>query len=213
MYVISGAQGSKNSMFRRLIPGNRDSKKDSSDLILRLSKGDNAAIEELYTLYFDRIYSLVYNQVGRDQCSAEEVVQETWLAVIKSAKKFKGTSQPYTWLCSIALHKIKDYQRRHYVDMAKLYRPSEDPEIAELQLIDSGPLPDEIIEKEETKEMVRRALSSLPSHYQQVLTLKYVEEMSAKEISQSLGKSTRSVESMLDRAKLALRNKIVESSK
>ncbi|MFC2017937.1 RNA polymerase sigma factor [Chloroflexota bacterium] len=205
-------------MFDRFISGNRKSKEagseaDSSDLILRLSKGDTAAIEELYNLYFDRIYSMVYNRVGRNHDNAEEVVQEIWLAVIKSAKKFKGKSSPYTWICSIAAHKITDYQRRSYRDNAMVHKPSTNPEIPELQLIDSNPLPEELIEKKETKEVVRMALDSLPSHYQQVLTLKYIEELSAKEVGQVLGKSKKSVESLLDRAKLALRNEIVDMSR
>lgn len=208
-----GVREYKNSVFGWLIVGNRESKEDSSDLIRRLSKGDTAAIVELYDLYFDRIYSMVYNQLDRNHSNTEDVVQETWLAAIKSAKKFKGNSQPYTWLCGIAWHKIRDHQRRHYRDKAKLYRPSIDSGIPELQLIDSGPLPIEIIEKEETKEVVRMALSSLPGHYQQVLILKYVEDMSAKEVGQSLGKSKKSVESMLDRARVALKDKIIDLSK
>ena len=201
------------AVLEKLLPGSRKSKAAGSDLIHRLSKGDTAAIEELYGLYFDRIYSMVYNQVGRNHDSAEEVVQETWLAVIKSAKKFKGKSSPYTWICSIAAHKITDYQRRAYRDNAMLQKPSNNPEIPELELIDSGPLPDELVEKEETKEVVRRALDSLPSHYQQVLILKYIDEMSAKEVGEVLGKSAKSVESLLDRAKLALRNEIITLSR
>jgi RNA polymerase sigma-70 factor, ECF subfamily len=185
----------------------------SSNLVSSLSKDDPADIEGLYNLYFDRIYSLVYNQVGRNHVSAEEVVQETWLAVIKSATKFKGKSSLYTWICSIAHHKISDYQRRSYRDDVMGQKPSANPEIPELQLVDSGPLSEEIIEKEETKWVVRRALGSLPSHYQQVLTLKYIEEMSAKEVSQVIGKSIKSVESLLSRAKLALLNEIVDMSK
>lgn len=205
-------------MFGRFIFSNRKTKAAgseaaSSDLISRLSKGDTVAIEEVYNLYFDRIYSMVYNQVGRNHDSAEEVVQEIWLAVIKSAKKFKGKSSPYTWICSIARHKITDYQRRSYRDSDMVQKPSTNPEIPELQLIDSGPLPEELIEKEETKQAVRMALDSLPAHYQQVLMLKYIEEMSAKEVGQVLGKSTKSVESLLDRARLALRNELVDRSR
>jgi RNA polymerase sigma-70 factor (ECF subfamily) len=187
-----------------------ESKDKSSALIQRLAKGDIDAMEEFYNLYFDRIYSMVFNQVGRNHSSAEDVVQEIWMAVIKSAKNFKGQSQPYTWLCSIAWHKIMDFQRRHYREKARLHQPAPRLDMPELQLIDSAPLPEKMAELEETKKLVRGALSSLPSQYQQVLTLKYLEDMSAKEISQVLNKSTKSVESLLDRARLALRNRIVQ---
>jgi len=174
-----------------------------------LSTGDATAIEELYRLYFDRIYSMVFNQVGRDHGNTEDVVEEAWLAVVKSAKKFKGQSQPYTWLCGIVWHKIRDFQRRHYREMSKLERFSSQSAIPKLELIDVEPIPQEVIEQEETRELVRRALSALPGHYQQALTLKYLENMPASEIGQVMVKSTKSVESMLDRARLALREQII----
>jgi RNA polymerase sigma-70 factor (ECF subfamily) len=183
------------------------------DLIQKLSKGDTAAIEELYNLYFDRIYSMVFNQVGRNHSSAEDVVQEAWLAVIKSSRKFKGQSQPCTWLYGIVWHKIRDFQRLHYREMARLIELSTPLDIPELEVIDYEPLPQEVIEREETRELVRKALFSLPNRYQQVLMLKYSENMSAKEISEVMSKSTKSVESLLDRARLALRDKIIEINK
>ncbi len=174
---------------------------------------DDSSIESLYRLYFDRIYTMVYNQVGRNHADAEEVVQETWLAAVKSAGKFKGESQPYTWLCSIAWHKIRDFQRRRYRDKSRLYQPSTETDLPELQFIDTNPLPDEIIEKEETREVVRAALFCLPDHYRQVLTLKYLDEMPARDIGQVMSRSTKSVESLLDRARMALRKEITRLSK
>jgi RNA polymerase sigma-70 factor (ECF subfamily) len=185
----------------------------SLDLIQRLGNGDTAAIEELYSLYFDRIYSMVYNQVGRNHTNAEDIVQEAWLAVVKSAKKFKGQSQPYTWLYKIVWYKIKDFQRRHYREITNLQQVSSCSAMPELEVIDTEPIPEEVIEREETRELVRNAVSALPGHYQQILTLKYLENMSAREIGQVMGKSTKSVESLLDRARLALRENIVQVNK
>jgi RNA polymerase sigma factor (sigma-70 family) len=124
-----------------------DSEEGYPDLIQRLRAGDVAAIEELYNLYFDRIYSMVFNQVGRNHTSAEEVVQEAWLAVVKSARKFKGQSQLYTWVCGIAWHKIRDFQRLHYREMARLAESSAPLHITELEVIDSEPLPQEVVER------------------------------------------------------------------
>lgn len=205
-------------MFSWFISSNRKSKAASFgpaslNLIQRFSKGHTNTVEELYDLYFNRIYSMVYSQTGRDHNSAEEVVHETWIAVTKSIRSFKGKSSPYIWICSIAVHKITDYQCRSGSDKAWLKKPPTDPEIPELKLIDSSPLPEELIQKKETKEVVRMALDSLPIYYHLVITLKYMEKMSVKEIGQVLGKSTKSVESLLDRAELALRNEIVAKSR
>ena len=70
------------------------------------------AMEEFYNIYRNRLYSLVLEQVDRDQAVAEDLVQETFLAALGSLDKFRGDSQLYTWLRSIAFHKIKDFYRR-----------------------------------------------------------------------------------------------------
>jgi RNA polymerase sigma-70 factor, ECF subfamily len=181
---------------------------EDGDLVRRFRCGDINAAEELYRLYFDRLYSMVFNQVGRNHKNTEEVVQESWLAIIKSAKKFKGQSQLFTWIYKIAWYKIKDFQRVHYRDIANLQPPSDQTTHPELQLIDTEPLPQELVESEETGNLVRNAMSTLPPHYQQVLTLKYLENLSLKEISEVMDKSTKSVSSLLERARLALRDQV-----
>jgi RNA polymerase sigma-70 factor (ECF subfamily) len=191
----------------------KPAKGDELDLASRLRQGDTGALEELYDLYFDRIYSVIFNQVGRDHSNAEDVTQETWLAAVKSVKRFKGQSEPYTWLCSIAWHKIRDFQRRHYRQMVKQQSPADQPDVATLrQMLDTQPLPQELLEREGTQELVHRALFALPGQYQQVLILKYVEDMPMKEIGYVLGKSTKSVDGLLRRARVALRDKIIQMS-
>jgi len=83
-----------------------------AELVARLRQGDRDALEQLYLRYFDRLYSLVFHQVGRNKSAAEDIVQEVFLAAFKSAAKFRGHSTFYTWLCSIAYHKITDFYRQ-----------------------------------------------------------------------------------------------------
>jgi RNA polymerase sigma-70 factor (ECF subfamily) len=79
-------------------------------------------------------------------------------------------------------------------------------------MLDTQPLPQELLEREGTQELVRRALSALPGQYQLVLILKYVEDMPMKEIGYVLGRSTKSVDGLLCRARAALRDKIIQMS-
>ena len=81
-------------------------------MLKRLHYSDRAALAELYDRYFDRVCSLVFNQVAGNREVAEDIVQDTFLAALKSAKGFKGRSSAYTWLCSIAYHKVADHYRR-----------------------------------------------------------------------------------------------------
>ena len=178
---------------------------EDSKLIEKLKSGDSEAVVELYTAYADRIYSLVFNQVDRNRDAAQDIVQETFLAASKSASKFHGRSKVYTWLYSIAHRKVADFYRRKKRE-ARYQTESSDGHL------DPGsggePLVTEIMEAEEKNRSIQETLSSLPLHYKEVLILKYVEEMPVAEISQVMGRSPKSVEGLLTRARRELRDRL-----
>ena len=173
-------------------------------LVRRLHDGDRSVIGELHYIYFDRLYSLVFHQVDRNRPVAEDIVQETFLAALGSASGFRGQSSLYTWLCSIAHHKIADHYRRQSRERERIDR-SVDVDALDCEGRQANELqPDSLVESAETKYVVNQALAKLPSDYQQVLTLKYFEEMSVVEISHVMGRSPKSVEGLLTRARKAL---------
>ena len=182
-------------------------------LVEKLRSGDSTAMEEFYNIYRNRLYNLVLEQVDRDQAVAEDMVQETFLAALGSLDKFRGDSQLYTWLRSIALHKINDFYRRQARE-PKPKEPSPDFDAME-QLEQTGgdePAPFTVMESEETRQSVQQALVGLPEDYQEVLVLKYLEEMPVLEISQVMGRSPKSVEGLLSRARKAMRDNLAENN-
>jgi RNA polymerase sigma-70 factor, ECF subfamily len=175
-------------------------------LVEKLRSGDSAAMEEFYNLYRKRLYSLVLEQVDRDQAVAEDLVQEVFLAALGSLDKFRGDSQLYTWLRSIALHKINDFYRRQ----ARELKPEESsPDFDAMkqleQIGDNEPATLTVMESEEIRQSVHQALAGLPQDYQEVLVLKYLKEMPVLAISQIMGRSPKSVEGLLSRARKAMR--------
>ena len=182
-------------------------------LVEKLRSGDNTARAEFYNIYRNRLYSLVLEQVDRDQAVAEDLVQEAFLAALGSLDKFRGDSQLYTWLRSIALHKINDFYRRQ----AREPRPKESsPDFDAMkqleQIGDDEPAPLTVMEFEEIRQSVHQALEGLPQDYQEVLILKYLEEMPVLEISQIMGRSPKSVEGLLSRARKAMRDNLAENN-
>jgi len=181
-------------------------------LIERLRAGDNAAREEFYNAFRSRLYSLVLEQVGRDQAVAEDLVQEIFLAALSSLDKFRGGSQLYTWLRSIALHKIYDFYRSQGRE-PKPTEPYPDSDVLTLeQTADEAPAAFAEMESEELRESVHQALAGLPKDYQEVLVLKYLEDMPVLEISQLMGRSPKSVEGLLARARKAMRASLEEDN-
>jgi RNA polymerase sigma-70 factor (ECF subfamily) len=175
-----------------------------ADMLKRLQGGDRTAMAELYDRYFDRLYSLVFNQVDRNRDIAEDIVQETFLAALKSAKGFKGRSSAYTWLCSIAYHKVADHYRRQSRERKRMVSGIDVDTVDDVENPGRQPQPDSLIESAETRQVVNEALAKLPWDYRQVLILKYVEEMSVLEISQIMDRSPKSIEGLLTRSRKAL---------
>jgi len=182
-------------------------------LVEKLCSGDSAAMEEFYNLYRSRLYTLVLDQVDRNPAVAEDLVQETFLAALSSLDKFRGDSQLYTWLRSIAFHKINDFYRRQ----ARETKPKESSTDFDVmkqmeQTRDDQPSAFAVMESEEIRQSVYQALEDLPQDYQKVLVLKYLEEMPVLEISQVMGRSPKSVEGLLSRARKAMRANMEESN-
>jgi RNA polymerase sigma-70 factor (ECF subfamily) len=182
-------------------------------LVEKLRSGDSTAMEEFYNFYRNRLYNLILEQVGRDQSIAEDLVQETFLAALSSLDKFRGDSQLYTWLRSIALHKINDFYRRQ----AREPKPKESsPDFDAMkqleQIGDDEPETLSVMESEEIRQSIRQVLGGLPHDYQKVLVMKYLEEMPVLEISQVMGRSPKSVEGLLARARKAMRDNLAENT-
>jgi RNA polymerase sigma-70 factor (ECF subfamily) len=183
-----------------------------TELVEKLRSGDSAAMEEFYNIYRTRLYSLVLEQVGRDEAVAEDLVQEVFLAALGSLDKFRGESQLYTWLRSIALHKINDFYRRQARE-PKPRKSSPDFNAIQLeQLWDDEPATFTKIEYEEIRQSVHQALVGLPQDYQEVLVLKYLKDMPVLAISQVMGRSPKSVEGLLSRARKAMRTNLSENN-
>ncbi len=180
-----------------------------SEFIARLRNGDRQTMKEIFHAYFDRLFNFVFHEVGNDHSVAEDIVQETFIGAMKSAKKFNGKSQIYTWLVGIAHHKIADYYRRMKRDARNAPRDnmaSERPELIE----DSTSIVN-FVESAEDKLIIEQALLNLPPDYRQTLILKYVEEMPVAEISQIMKRSPKSIEGLLTRARKAFRENLKDN--
>ena len=181
-----------------------------TELVEKLRSGDCVAMAEFYTTYRSRLYTLILEQVGRDEAVAEDLVQEVFLAALSSLDKFRGDSQLYTWLRSIALHKVNDFYR-HQAREPKSNESAPEFNVMKLeQTWDDEPAALTVMESEEIRQSIHQALVGLPQDYQEVLVLKYLKEMPVLAISQIMGRSPKSVEGLLSRARKAMRANLGE---
>ncbi|TSC88150.1 MAG: RNA polymerase [Microgenomates group bacterium Gr01-1014_16] len=143
---------------------------------------------------YSKLLLFLLKRTGGNFEVAQEVVQNTFLAAIKSFHTFHSKSTFFTWICKISLNKLADY-----------YRGQVNPKFQlPLDLPAPGLTPEEQTSLNDLRTQVNRCLNLLPPRYRQLLHLKYYQELSTKEICLKLDLSPRSLEGKLYRAKKLL---------
>ena len=170
----------------------------------RVLAGDRAAAEDFYRRHLDSLYEFVHYRVGGDRGFAEDVVQDTFLVALDRLSSWDGRATLSTWLCGIAKNKIRSQRRKRRPVLVEDLLERADPEIdAVLLQVDREPLPDWILERQETQELVGATLSSLTTDYREALLGKYVEGRSVNQLAEASGRGAKAAESTLHRARLA----------
>jgi RNA polymerase sigma-70 factor (ECF subfamily) len=171
------------------------------ELAQRILAGDDEALRVFYDGHLDRLYHFVLSRVDGSRHEAEEIVQETFMACLHALPRFDGRSTLYSWLCSIAKHKVVD-SRRQRTRRARVEIP-----LSQLEMSSEGLTGgvDGHRALGHHEELAKDALLALPAHYQSVLTRKYVEERTTRDIAREVGQTPKAVESLLTRARNAFR--------
>jgi RNA polymerase sigma-70 factor (ECF subfamily) len=170
----------------------------------RIVCGDASAAESLLAAHLDPLYEFVHYRIGGDVERAQDVVHDTFLVALERMHAFDGRSSLYTWLCGIAKNKIRAARRARPARSLDEVLENADPEIdAILAQIEREPLPLQVIERQETRDLVGATLSSLPPEYKRALVEKYIEGRSVAEMAERRGRGEKATESMLTRARVA----------
>lgn len=166
----------------------------------------------------DYLFNFAIGQV-RDPDIAEDLVQETFLAAIKSQQNFSGRSSERTWLVGILRHKLYDHLRKTCRERAVRVEPmvgndedsAFDDSIAWIhQMAAEATSPSHRIELAEFREHLERAMGKLPPRIAQVFQLYSVEERPNQEVCERLNISESNLWVMLHRARKQLRSELDE---
>jgi RNA polymerase sigma-70 factor (ECF subfamily) len=157
-------------------------------LIEQVAGGDETAFRTLYERYSERTLRYAYTLL-RNRHLAEDVVQDTMVAVWKGADRFSGRSKVSTWIFGIARNKALDLLRRE----------KRGARVPELKLVSPDPAPG--IERDEN---VRTALETLSTDHREVVFLTFYEGLSYGEIAQLLDIPEGTVKSRMFHAKKRL---------
>ena len=172
-------------------------------LIRRILSGDDEAFSTLVQKHQRGVHALVWRKVS-DFHYAEEITQDTFLQAYKKLSTLKNPNQFAGWLYVIANRLCINWLQRHKPAMQSL----EDTPVAEIEessYIHHASEQREAEGIEHRHELAQKLLSKLPESERTVMTLHYLGEMTAKEISKFLGVSVNTITNRLWRARKRLR--------
>ncbi len=160
-------------------------------LMLAFSQGSSEAFTELFRRYRQPLYGF-FRRRATDPAHAEELAQETFLALLRSARRYEPRALFRTYLYAIGLKILRADRRKITFRAAFFGQPDTIPDPAKQDATESGL-------------WVRRAIANLDAIDREILLLREFEQLSYAEIAQLLRLPVNTVRSRLFRARVALR--------
>lgn len=195
-------------------------------LLARLRAGDEGAFGELVDKHHGALIRMAMSHVA-DREVAEEVVQDTWIAVIEGLSRFEGRSSLRTWIFGILIHKAKDRgvrEKRHTTFSAfESYEDDHDEAIDPSRFQQSGEwaghwafppqpwddrTPETLLANQQVVTAMQQAMDALPVTLKEVLVLRDVEGMESKEICELLKITETNLYVRLHRARERVRQAV-----
>ena len=182
-----------------------DAKLDEAALLTLLRQRDEMAFTQLVEQYHTSLVRLARLFV-QDDATAEELSQETWMAVLQGMDRFESRSSLKTWIFTILTNKAKTRSRREnrsfvFSDFEEtdFDSPAVPPERFKdasagewanhwaVEPVSWVGIPEETVLSGETFQLIRQTIDELPENQRAVITLRDIEELSSQEICNMLG--------------------------
>lgn len=179
-------------------------------LMLRVKQGDAAAFAELVEKYKQPVMNLVYRML-RDATEAEDLAQNVFVQVYRSAERYEVSSRFTTWLFTIArnlcLNEIRR-RTRHPAESLEGAHPEADdhpaPQFEDPKVVSP---PDRLLHGE-LEDKIEEALATLPENQRLAILMCRRDELSYEEIAEVLGCTVSATKSLIHRGRETLKNKL-----
>ena len=199
---------------------------DEQRLLTRLRQRDEQAFDELVIKHHGALIRMAMGHVG-DREVAEEVVQDTWMVVIESLDRFEGRSSLRTWIFGIMIHKAKDRgvrEKRHTTfSNLETFGDENEESVDPSRFHQSGECaghwafppqpwddqtPEKLLASQQAVDAMNRAIEALPATLKDVLILRDVEGVDAKETCEILKITETNLYVRLHRARERVRRAV-----
>ena len=177
-----------------------------SEAIRSCQAGSPEAFARLVDHYRQWVFALIFRWVGRKEV-AEEMVQEVFLKAFAKIKGFRGEAKFSSWLYQITRNRCLDFWRSREFRNGELEIVDFEPPEAGLAL---SPQAEEELQQKRRNQNLRRVLESLPAHYREALTMRYLHELSYAEMAELSGEGISKLKMRVLRGLDVLKTKISE---
>jgi RNA polymerase sigma-70 factor (ECF subfamily) len=191
---------------------NKSTQREADARLLKaVARNDQGAVARLFNEYEVIVSRYVCHTVPDiTEEDLQDVVQETFIGVLKSAGDYRGESSLSTWVLRIAHYKAIDALRRRKV-VEKREETIEGMSSDEVSFVgDTSADVEEELVNEQDVVLVRKALAALQDDQRQALTLRYVMGMRVDAVADSMKVSRRKAELLITRGRAALKERLVE---
>jgi len=171
---------------------------NEAEIVAAMRGGDTAAVEELVRLYGNRLLRSAYLLCG-NETDAQDLVQDTLILAVRSARRFRGKSALYTWLHGILLSLTRHYHRKR-----KRIVYTDEPPTQRIP----APSHSDRADVEAASSVLADAIRRLSGPHREVIILRYYEGMKIHEIARHIGVTKGTVKSRLHYATRRLRELI-----
>jgi len=173
-------------------------------LVNQYLEGDEKALEILISQYLKPIYGFVYRYVA-NRSDAEDITQETFVRMWRNLKKFDRQKNFKTWIFTIAKNAAIDFFRKKKAIPFSEFNNEKGENVILDTLEDPAFLPDEILERKDTSNLITSAVEKLSSSNQLLISLRYNNQFTFREIAEFLGEPINTVKSRSRRAVMVLK--------
>ena len=174
--------------------------------IEKAKKGDIGSYQKIYDLFARKVLNFIYRMVGSaDQ--AEDLTQETFVAVYQKLGSLKDNTKFEPWLFRIARNFVyQSYRSRSPATVS--INANEEVGQAAMQIADARKDPDQSFQARELKEVVAGIIADLPEKYREVFALAAIRRLRYQQIAEIVGRSLPSVKTDIHRARLEVRKRV-----
>lgn len=180
------------------------------ELITGILRNDKPVIQFLVNKYHRQVIKTAFHFV-HDMDDAEDIAQDVCIEILESIGQFKGSSSLATWIYRVTVNKslnfVRKNKRKQLVKQFELFFHKTDGQSG--RNISEPASNDYSYDNTERKQILDKAISSLPENQKTAFILSKYEDLSYKEITEIMNLSLASVESLLQRAKLNLQKKLI----